>query len=319
MNVMRIPVRVYVISMVGILACVGVFLMSPPFSLQPDTIVSVESGKGSYATAKALDDANIIRSAFLFHTFVKLFGGERSLQAGDYLISKPVNVTTLAWRMVKGEYGFTARRVTFPEGTSVKEMAAILDDRLINFNTEAFIDAATLKEGYLFPDTYLFMPTATSGEVIAVMEENFETRLKEINQSVAAFNKSLNDIITMASIIEEEANDEKSRRIVSGILWKRLSNDIPLQVDAPFVYIIGKASAELTKDDLKIDSPYNTYKYRGLPPGPISNPGLDAILAAVTPERSEYLYFLTDNDGNMHYSKTYDEHLELQEKYLDAD
>jgi UPF0755 protein len=308
--------KIIITACIGAVLCIFVFFVLPPRTLRPDTIVKVENGRGSYATARALEEAGIIRSSFLFHIFVKLFGGERSLQAGDYLLSKRITVITLARRMVLGEYGFTARKVTFPEGTSVREMALILKSNLLNFDTEAFITAANDKEGYLFPDTYLIMPTATSGQVIKVMEANFERRLKGIDRSIAAFNKPLKDIITMASIIEEEANDEKSRRVVSGILWKRISNDIALQVDAPFVYLIGKESAELTKDDLKIDSPYNTYKYRGLPPHPITNPGLDAILAAVTPEKSEYLYFLSDEDGKMYYARTYDEHLMLKEKYL---
>jgi UPF0755 protein len=278
--------------------------------------IRVEPGTGSYATAKKLKNSGMIHSPYLFHLFVKIFGGERSIKAGNYLFSKPVNTITLALRMIRGEYGFSARKVTFPEGTSVKEMSVILSKSLLDFNTDAFLKEAEKKEGYLFPDTYLFMPTATSGEVIRIMEKNFETRLKEIDQSITSFNKPLKDIITMASIIEEEANDEDSRRIVSGILWKRITLGIALQVDAPFVYIIGKPSKDLSMNDLKIDSKYNTYKYRGLPVGPITNPGIDSILSAVTPRTTPYLYFLTDNNGKMHYTKTYAEHLELQNKYL---
>ncbi len=308
--------KILITSIIGTMLCLLVFFVLPPRSLQPDTIVRIETGKGSYATARSLKEHGIIRSSFLFHVFVKFFGGEHSLQAGDYLISQPETVASLAWRISKGEYGFAPRKVTFPEGTSVKEMSVILKDNLIAFDDKAFINEASSSEGYLFPDTYLFMPTATSGQVIKVMQDNFETRLKEINQSIAAFNKPLKDVITMASIIEEEANGPDSRRVVAGILWKRIENGIPLQVDAPFQYLIGKSSAELTKADLATTSPYNTYKFRGLPKGPITNPGLDAILAAVSPKDSPYLYFLTDSKGEMHYAKTYAEHLELQKKYI---
>ncbi|MEN9647274.1 MAG: hypothetical protein RLY57_78 [Candidatus Parcubacteria bacterium] len=312
----RISRTTIIVSAVVLFVYVCLLSILPPSSLAPATVAHVESGMGTYATARSLKEAGVIRSSFVFHVFVKVFGGERSLKAGDYLIDTPTNVISLARRMVNGEYGFVARKVTFPEGTSVHEMADILSRELIGFNKEAFVAEASSEEGYLFPDTYLFMPTATSGEVIAKMSSTFEERIKEINQSIAAFNKPLKDIITMASILEEEGNDEKSRRIISGILWKRIALGMPLQVDAPFVYLIDKGSAELTKADLKLDSPYNTYKYKGLPQGPITNPGLDAILATVTPERSPYLYFLTDNDGVMHYSKTYEEHLALQKKYL---
>lgn len=312
----RISRTTIIVSAGVFFAYLMLFFVLPPASFTSDTVAHVESGMGTYATAQSLKEAGVIRSSFVFHVFVKVFGGERSLKAGDYLINEPMNVVSLARRMVRGEYGFVPRKVTFPEGTSVQEMADILSRELISFDKEAFIAKATSEEGYLFPDTYLFMPTATSGEIIAKMSLAFEERLKEINQSIAAFNKPLKEIITMASILEEEGNDEKSRRVISGILWKRIDMGMPLQVDAPFVYLIDKGSADLTKADLKLDSPYNTYKYKGLPQGPITNPGLDAILAAVTPERSPYVYFLTDNDGVMHYSKTYEEHLILQKKYL---
>jgi len=120
----------------------------------------------------------------------------------------------------------------------------------------------------------------------------------------------------MASIIEKESLNGDERQIVSGILWKRISLGMPLQVDATFLYINGKASAELTKDDLNIDSPYNTYRNKGLPPGPINNPGLDAIVAALYPKDSPYLYYLHDKKGKVHYAKTFNEHVANKRKYL---
>jgi len=120
----------------------------------------------------------------------------------------------------------------------------------------------------------------------------------------------------MASIIEAEARTTESRRIISGILWKRISLGMPLQVDSTFVYINGKNTYELTSDDLKIDSPYNTYVYKGLPPTPIGNPGLDAILAALYPKTSKYLYFLSSKSGDMYYATTFEQHKRNKELYL---
>jgi UPF0755 protein len=120
----------------------------------------------------------------------------------------------------------------------------------------------------------------------------------------------------MASILEAEARTTETRKIISGILWKRMEIGMPLQVDAPFQYIIGKNTFQLTTNDLKFDSPYNTYKYKGLPPGPIGNPGLDAISATVNPIKTNYLYYLSDVRGNMHYAKTFAEHVINKEKYL---
>jgi UPF0755 protein len=120
----------------------------------------------------------------------------------------------------------------------------------------------------------------------------------------------------MASIIEKEAKGEEDRYFISGILWKRISKGIPLQVDAPFLYILGKESSELTRADLAINSPFNTYKNKGLTPSPIGNPGLESIKAAIKPKDSPYLYYLHDSDGNIHYAKTYTEHLKNINKYL---
>ena len=120
----------------------------------------------------------------------------------------------------------------------------------------------------------------------------------------------------MASLLEEEAATLEDRQIIAGILWRRMAAGMPLQVDAVFPYIIGKNSFELTTNDLKTDSPYNTYTNRGLPPGPITNPGLDSILAAVTPQKTSYVYYLSDHDGNFHYSTTYEQHLQAKAKYL---
>ena len=182
------------------------------------------------------------------------------------------------------------------------------------FDPKDFISNA--KEGYLFPDTYLFLPNSEITQVLSFMKNNFDKKIQSIESEIIEFKKPLNDVIIMASILEEEARKTDTRRTIAGILWKRLSVGMPLQVDVTFQYINGKKTFELTTEDLKIDSPYNTYKYRGLPPTPISNPGLDSILSAITPIETPYFYFLSDKDGNMHYAKTFSEHKKNKELYL---
>ena len=145
---------------------------------------------------------------------------------------------------------------------------------------------------------------------------NFGERIKILEEDIKKFGKSESDVIKMASILENEARLYESRQIVAGILWKRISLKIALQVDAAFKYINGKTTEDLTLDDLKINSPYNTYNRLGLPPTPISNPGLLAIKAAVNPIKTQYLYFLSDKSGNMHYAITLEEHAENKWKYL---
>jgi len=171
-------------------------------------------------------------------------------------------------------------------------------------------------EGFLFPDTYLFLPNAKPSDVLAVFEENFNVKIKSIDDAIRAFKKPLKDIVIMASILEAEARTTETRRIIAGILWKRLSIGMPLQVDAPFQYIIGKNTFQLTTGDLKFDSPYNTYLYKGLPPGAIGNPGLDAILATTYPQGNDYLYFLTTDDGVAIYGRNFEEHKANKARYL---
>ena len=186
----------------------------------------------------------------------------------------------------------------------------MFDDR------KAFLAAAQGKEGYLFPDTYFFMPGDSTQIILSIFNNGFHVHVLKVQKQIDAFKKPLPDVLTMASLLEKEASDTQSRRIIAGILWRRISIGMPLQVDAVFPYIIGKNSFELTRDDLKINNPYNTYTHKGLPPGPIANPGLDSITAAVTPIPSNYLYYLSDLQGNFHFAATYEQFLIYKHKYL---
>jgi UPF0755 protein len=218
--------------------------------------------------------------------------------------------------MTSGDYRLKQIKVTFPEGVDVSEMSKIISIKLPKISLAEFVEKGKTLEGYLFPDTYLFEINVTTDTVIKVMQDNFKTRISTLNDKVLSFGKPLSDIIKMASIVEEEARTMESRQIVAGILWKRLSLEMPLQVDASFKYINGKNTSNLTLEDLKIDSAYNSYLYKGLPPTPICNPGLSSITATLTPIKTNYLYFLTDRRGEMHYAKTYSEHLQNKELYL---
>lgn len=171
-------------------------------------------------------------------------------------------------------------------------------------------------EGYLFPDTYLFTIDVTGEDVVETMSANFDEKIADIKQDVLRSKKDLSEIIIMASIIEREVQSVEDKKIVSGIFWKRIEIGMPLQADSTLTYEVGKTSAELSTEDLRTDSPYNTYTNRGLPPTPISNPGLDSIQAAVEPSSSPYLYFLTDEEGAVHYAKDFEEHKLNKAKYI---
>lgn len=291
-------------------------LWKAPSDFPVHSIVSVESGESLEETTQKFTTRSLIRSPFVFRSLVIILGGEKKVTAGDYLLSDKESPLTLAWRIIEGRFGMDPIKMTLPEGLNTFEISGLLSKNLIAFDVKEFEKKAALREGYLFPDTYFLPPTAKPEEVISRMEENFTEKIQTIQKDIETFGKSENDVVIMASILEGEAKDTESRRIVAGILWKRISIDMPLQVDATFKYINGKDSSNLTLDDLKIDDAYNTYTNRGLPPTPINNPGLDALLAAVTPTKTDYLYFLTGKDGKMYYAKTFEQHKVNKAKYL---
>ena len=173
-------------------------------------------------------------------------------------------------------------------------------------------------EGYLFPDTYRIYNDASADDILEKMLDNFDTKLsRELRDEIASQGKSIHDIVTMASIIEKEVAVKDDMAIVSGILYKRMEIGMRLEVDSSVNYVSGKSDPSVTYVDLQIDSPYNTYKYDGLPPGPICNPGLQAIQAAVYPGTSSYLFYLNRQDtGETIFSKNFDEHIRNKNKYL---
>ncbi len=285
-----------------------------PAGFPVGSAVILKPGESLQTVTTQLHDAQVIQSPFVFRSLVILFGGEKKVIAGDYLLDHREGMFSLAYRFSHGRFGIDLVRLTIPEGWSVKDIATYITKTMPQFNTSEFLTLATQKEGYLFPDTYFVTPSVQPAALITMMENNFAAQIKTI-PDIASSQKSLHDILVMASILEGEALP-KDRATVAGILWKRLSLSIPLQVDSTFKYINGKDTYTLTKKDLAIDSPYNTYKYRGLPPGPINNPGIDAIKAALHPVTSSYLYFLTDRQGNIYYAETFDQHKRNKERYL---
>lgn len=287
-----------------------------PKTFPVKTIVPVIGNAGLNGIANSLYVQHVISSPFVFRGIVIIMHGERSVMAGDYFFEKPANVFEVASRLSAGIFGLTPVKITFPEGSTSRQMSVLLENQLFDFNANEFLEMTKTMEGYLFPDTYQFSPNAKVPEVVDIFKKNFDQKVASIDTSIKSFKKPLKDIVIMASILEAEARTTETRKVISGILWKRLEIGMPLQVDAPFQYIIGKNTFQLTLNDLKFDSPYNTYKYKGLPPTGIGNAGLDSLLSAVTPTKSSYLFYLSDIHGDMHYAKTFEEHVSNKEKYL---
>lgn len=291
-------------------------ILAAPAEFQTGVNVRIPAGSDAETIAKLLTEKQIIKSPYAFIFWTKVSGSEKKLFAGDYFFDHPISLGKVLARLKRGIYGLSPTKVTIYEGTSNLEIANLLARYFRDFDKEKFIEETKDLEGYLFPDTYYFLPSVTASEAIFLMNKNFSGKISELGEEISKSSLSLHEIITMASLIEEEASREKDRRLISGVLWNRLRLGIPLQVDATFRYINGKNTYQLTLDDLKIDSPYNTYLYKGLPPGPITNPGLDAIEAALNPIESKYLFYLADRRGNTYFAKTFEEHKRNRVRYL---
>ena len=291
-------------------------LLTPPQVIVKPVAVIVPEGQSLAATAYQLKQAHLVRSGLLLDLAVRALGGNRRVEAGTYFFPVEENTLTIAKRFVTGGFDLHAVRVVIREGMTAREIGDLLNQKLQPFDEQQFLAVALPREGYLFPDTYLFFPAQNPQVVEATMEQDFNKHAAALAAQAAALHKPTQAMVTMASILVGEARTDTDRRIVAGILWKRIQIGLPLQVDAPFSYVMDKPLTELTHDDLKIDSPYNTYKNKGLPPTPINNPGEEALAAAVAPLPTAYLYYLSDKNGVMHYSATFSGHEAQIREYL---
>jgi UPF0755 protein len=285
----------FVLLIIGILILIVLvaggysLFVSPPKKFPTGSTVSVESGSGLLQLSRSLEEEGVIRSSFWFRIAAIFFKGERGLQAGDYALNVPENVFRIARRVISGDYQIKRVKLTIPEGFTVKKISSLFNEEFSSFDKRVFENSAL--EGYLFPDTYFIHVNATATSTIRLLRDNFIRKIFYLMPDIEESGHTLDEIIIMASILESEAKTLEDRKIVSGILWKRLEIGMPLQVDASFVYINGKTTADLTLEDLKINSPYNTYLYKGLPPTPISNPGLESITAAIYPTDTKLSLF----------------------------
>lgn len=291
------------------------FSISPRPDFPAGKVINVSQGESLEQITNELKTVHIIRSAFIFRSAVILLGSEKKVVAGDYLLKKPENTLTLAYRFAFGKTDIELTKITIPEGWSVKQITSYLPSRLPNFDGVKFQNLASSSEGYLFPDTYFVSPNITPELLMGKMENNFQQKINSVPQ-IKNSDKPIFQVVIMASMLEDEATNTRDRQIVAGILWKRLTLGMPLQVDSTISYITGKSLDKLSSSDLKINSPYNTYLHTGLPPKPIDNPGLDSLTAAVMPTETPYFYYLTGKDGQMHYATTFAEHQKNIAKYL---
>lgn len=295
--------------------CVGMFfyLISAPV-FEKGKIITIPSGYSIKEAADLLEVNGIIRSGFLASGFMRY--KKLSPKSGPYEFKKPEDMFSVVGRVVNAQYGNIYKNITIPEGSTNKQLIVAIKKSSIVINENTLTNLIFGKEGFLFPDTYSFLPDASEEDIINKLEETFLEKI-ELAEKNKIIQKTRDEIVIMASILEKEAsNDLEQKQIISGILWKRISIGMFLQVDAPFLYERGKGSAQLSNQDLQQQSLYNTYTNKGLTPTPIGNPGYDSLYAAAHPIESNYLFYLHGRDGRIYYGKDYSEHLKNKRIYL---
>lgn len=292
------------------------YVFSAPVNFMPKTIVRISDGASVQDIATALTNASVIKSPEAFALLVRLMGADKRMHQGEYYFPTALSLPLVIDRLVSADYGIENVKVLIPEGYTRKDMAKVFAQEFPDFQSETFMKDTTGAEGYLFPDTYRFFRTATSGQMIEDMRKTFDLKTADFKKEAEALGKNWSEIIIIASLLEQEGKTANDRGMIADIIYRRLAKDMPLQLDAPFLYIMNKASLQLTQEDLYTQSPYNTYRNKGLPPTPIASPGIESITAAIHPIANDYLYYLSDKAGVIHYAKDFNEHRKNKELYL---
>ncbi len=301
------------------------------------TEIEVKKGESLKEIARNLSEERVINNPFLFSLYVKLLRKDKDLKSGFYVFLSRMTISQVAEKIISGET--EKERITFPEGWASEKMAEKLEkekickssefEKVVRDNPEEILsdypqltsllqnEKIDSLEGFLFPDTYYLEKRENADDVVKKMVSNFSRKISgNILKDIKTQKRSFYDILKIASLLEKEVRSYDDKRVVSGILWKRLDNGIALQVDATISYITGKKTTKFYAEDLQTDSPYNTYRYKGLPPTPICNPGIDSIKAALYPRSSEYWYYLSTPEGKTIFSRTFQEHKKAKFKYL---
>lgn len=280
-------------------------------------IFVVQKKEGVREIANKLNKEGLIRDPVVFFLLIKKLGLDGKIQAGDFRLSPEMTTKEIAENLT---HGTIDEWVTIPEGKRVEEIAEILKTKIITYDN-SWQEILTKNEGYLFPDTYLVPKDADLNLVLSLFKNNFESKFSQI-QNINNTNLTKNQIVVLASIIEREAKFTNDRPLVASVLLNRMEINMPLQIDATIQYALGFQQDEnnwwkknLTNEDLKIKSPFNTYVNTGLPPTPISNPGFDALNAVVNPAKTNYLYYISDKAGHLIFAKTIQEHNANIKKY----
>jgi UPF0755 protein len=308
---------VVIILIAGISTAFWLFsqFSAPQQNAETDRIV-INLGTTQSQLISKLKAQGYIKSEWAFGYVLNNKGWNNKIQSGAYQISKSMD----AWRIADILVNHPSEKwIVIPEGLRKEEIADMLQEKLnlpVGVKQE-FLDNG--KEGYLFPDTYLLNLNYGGKQIVQRMTNQFNEKAADVFKAATKGNIRNDTLVTLASLIQREAANEKEMPIVAGVIWNRLEQKMPLQIDATVQYVLGKEGnwwPKITPADYKIDSPYNTYTNKGKPAGPICNPGLVALNAVVNSQDSDYLYYIHDSDGQIHLAKTYQEQLDNIDKYL---
>lgn len=300
-----------------------------PSSAQRRTIV-IPRGASARHITQLLADAGLVRSAWAALVTARALGVADRLQHGEYALSPGQSTAQILRAIAAGEQ--VRHRITVPEGYTVVQVADLLAgeglvdrDRFLHLalHSGRALGRPTLAglpidslEGYLFPDTYQFTRGLDEAAVLARFLDRFDEAIgPDLRAAARARGLSLHQLLTVASMVEREARAPDERPVVAAVIYNRLARGMRLEIDATVLYAMGTHKPSLTAADLAVDSPYNTYRREGLPPGPIANPGLAAIAAAASPADVPYLYYVLRPDGRHHFSRTLEEHLDAVRRY----
>jgi len=292
---------------------------------EPRTVI-VPSGQRFVDTTEQLLEAGVIQKPNRFRAFARLYGYDKRVKAGEYLLSTAMSPAKVIETLILGKV--VLHRLTVPEGYTYRQIGDLLEKTGLvtasEFITRAR-DAELVRqfgvpgetlEGYLYPDTYFFPRGVTAREIITAMIHRFETVMtSQWKERAAQLQLSVHQVMTLASIIEKETGAPEERAIISSVFFNRLHRGMRLESDPTVIYGITDFDGNITRNHLKEKTPYNTYQIEGLPPGPIANPGKEAIHAALFPQQTDFLFFVSKQNGTHHFSKDMKEHLRAVSQY----
>ncbi|NLN07421.1 MAG: endolytic transglycosylase MltG [Firmicutes bacterium] len=318
-------VIVAAVVLIGVAVQINIWLQPVLVLAQEPVLVSIPPGASLIRIAGILAEHGLVRNATVFRYYAKYRNLDQRLQAGDYILHYGMTMDEILQRLVRGDVYRNTVTVTIPEGYTLEQIAAAMEAAGLVPAGDFLAAAAAVVpalgrvaegqrytlEGYLFPDTYEFERGVSVEQIIARMQNRLEEILTaELRERAAELGLDLHTVLTMASLVEREGRVAGEFPLIASVIHNRLAKDMLLQVDATVIYALGEHRTVVLLEDLEVDSPYNTYKYKGLPPGPIASPGKAAIMAVLYPAESDYLYYVAKNDGSgeHYFGRTLAEH-----------